>query len=93
MDDVTAINVHRFGAGLLVELIGEGADGEVAVRSFEFEWADGDRTQVRPVGGIAPEEARLIEDRLVAAGYEVDHEVDPGTRSRSRGEHSGTVSH
>lgn len=93
MDSVTAINVHRFGAGLLVELIGEGPDGEVAVRSFEFEWADGDRTLVRPVGGLAADEARLIEDRLVAAGYEVDTGPDHRLPSRGPHERSGTVSH
>lgn len=95
MDSVTAINVHRFGAGLLVELVGEEPDGEIAVRSFEFEWVDGERTQVQPVGGFAPEETRLIEDRLVAAGYEVvlDSDRDAPVSPSATRERGHTVSH
>lgn len=92
MDSVTAINVHRFGAGLLVELIGTGDDQETAVRSYEFEWIDGDRTRVQPVDGMTAEDARLIEDRLVAAGYDVVTRVERDDQSESTADHSGAVS-
>lgn len=75
METITAINLHRFGAGILVELIGSGPQGEVTVRSFEFEWIDRDRDVVRPVGGLSTDEAMMIEERLVSAGYEL--ETDP----------------
>lgn len=76
MEPVTTINLHRFRTGILVELIGSGPHGEVTVRGFEFEWVDRDRDVVRPVGGLSTDEAKIIEERLVSAGYAL--ETDPG---------------
>ena len=92
MESVTAINVHQFGAGLLVELIGEDERGEIAVRSFEFEWSNCDRSRVRPVMTMAQEDARLIENRLVAAGYEVDTEPQSDPPSPSAGSRGSALS-
>ncbi len=75
MESVTGVNVHRWDGGLLVELVGVADEGEMAVRSFEFEWVDGERDRVRPAVSLPTDRLPLIADHLTAAGYEIvtDH--------------------
>lgn len=71
MSSVTSFNLHRFGSGLLVEVIDEGA-ADCSVRSFELEFVDADAGVVRPRSPLATWEMSLIEDALHSNGFEVD---------------------
>lgn len=77
MQSVTSVNLHRFGSGLLVEVVGEGPDQEVIVRSFELELVDADNGLVRPRSPLAAGEATLFEDRLLDKGYRMVSESAP----------------
>lgn len=77
MESVTSINLHRFGDGVLVELVGTGLDGDVAVRSFEFELVDPGGNRIRPRSTLPGTTSVLIEDRVNAAGYELAPEAEP----------------
>lgn len=69
MESVTSVNLHQFGTGLLVEVVGEGANDDIIVRSFEMDLIDPDDGVVRPRTPLAAGEVSLIEDRLTADGY------------------------
>lgn len=71
MHSVTAVNVHRFGDGLLVEIVGENED-DVVVQSVELDVIDPDAGIVRPRGALGPGEAMLLEERLSSAGYRIE---------------------
>ncbi len=77
MHDITTVNLHRFGDGLLVEVVGEDQQGEVLVRSFELELVDQEAGIVRPRAPLAAGEAPMLEERLGAAGYEMVQEPTP----------------
>lgn len=78
MHSVTTVNLHRFGEGLLVEIVGEDRDGEVLVRSLELELVDRENGLVRPRSGLAAGEEPLLEEHLESAGYEII--AQPGAR-------------
>lgn len=48
IDEVDDITVNRFGQDVLVELIGTDGNGDVAVRSVEFELLDRSAREVTP---------------------------------------------
>ena len=71
MEHVSSVNIHGFPDHVLVELLGETADGEIAVRSFDLPRVDGetDRLRARPISET--EYRDMIDQRLSAAGYTV----------------------
>ena len=73
MNPVTTINVHRFASGILLEMIGHDSHGEISVRSFEFEYHDGEHSKIVPRSSLPSMEALLIEDTLAEHGYELHH--------------------
>lgn len=71
MESDTAVNLHRFGDGLLVEVVGTDPDGEVSVRSFEFEPVEPGATTVRPRSSLPSSTTMMLEEHIAAAGYEL----------------------
>lgn len=71
MHSVTSVNLHRFGSGLLVEVVGEGKNDEVIVRSFELDIIDDENRVVKPRVPLAAGEEPLLRDRLTADGYQI----------------------
>lgn len=78
MESVRTINLHQFGDGLLVEVIGEGADEEIHVRSFELDMVDPEQRAVQPRSPLPSGEDALIKKRLASQGYRM---VTNGTKS------------
>ena len=69
MESITSINLHRFGDGLLVEVVGNGPDEEISVRSFELEFVDDEAGIVRPRAPLSSADRVLILDRIMVDGY------------------------
>lgn len=74
MQSVTSVNLHRFGDGLLLEVVGEGADGEVFVHSTELDLADPEGTRVRPRSPLPAADVDRIAECVGEAGYELTAE-------------------
>lgn len=72
MESVTSVNVHRFGNGLLLEVVGNDTNGEVHVRSVELDLVDPDTKQVRPRSPLPADGGGEIAEQVSAAGYELD---------------------
>lgn len=72
MQSVMSVNLHQFGSGLLVEVIGRGNDADVVVRSYELDVVDQGKSIVRPRAPLAAGEEALISDRLTADGYQME---------------------
>lgn len=72
MQSINSINLHRFGEGLLVEVVGQGVNDDIIVRSFELDVIDPESQIVRPRSPLAAGEINMFEDALVADGYRVE---------------------
>ena len=69
MESLTSVNLHRFGDGILVEVVESDPDGDVSVRSFEFE-TDGPGGRIlRPRSTLQSAETAMIEHHVADAGY------------------------
>lgn len=75
MESITSVNLHQFGSGLLVEVVGEGVHGDIIVRSVELDLIDPEDRIVQPRTPLAAGEASLIEDRLIDDGYRMDEKT------------------
>ena len=71
MESGISLNLHRFGDGILVEVVEHDADGEISVRSFEFDAVDTEGRVLRPRSTIPSTESRMIEEYVTDAGYTV----------------------
>lgn len=69
MDSVTSVNLHHFGNGLLLEVVGNDPDGEVFVQSVELDLVDAEEERVRPRTPLPSAGGGLIEERVEEAGY------------------------
>lgn len=71
MHTISSLTVYRFDREVLVEILGTGTDGEVAVRSLEFDILDTEEDRVVPRGSIRDIDEQLIHQQLEAEGYTV----------------------
>ncbi len=74
MDTISSFNIYRFRGEVLVEIFGTGSDGEVAVRTVEFDVFDGNQLVPRAI--IRDIDDQLITKALEADGYTVCDPAD-----------------
>lgn len=79
MNLLTTVNFHRFADGVLAEVVEESRDGEVSIRSHEFDVVDGDHGILRPRSQLSSTDAMLIDECATADGYslEIEQIADP----------------
>lgn len=69
MEDVTSVNLHRFGTGLLVEILGRDQGGDISIRSYELEFVDDSTSVVHPRAPLSTMATALIDELLTEHGY------------------------
>ena len=75
MDTLTTVNLHHFGSGLLVEVIGQDDRGDISVRSYELDFAEDDSSTVVSRTPLPQVTVRYVEELLNDHGYSFDAEL------------------
>ena len=75
MELLTSVNLHRFPETVLAEVVEEGQDGEISIRSHELEIVDEEERVLRPRSKLPPTDAMLIDECADADGLTVEIEA------------------
>lgn len=71
MREVKSTTMHKFGDGLLVEIIGLDESGEISTETIELEVVDPHQGRVEPRGEIPPEYEEQVHGTLSENGYSI----------------------
>ena len=74
MAPLTSVNLHRFADSLLAEVVEETVDGEISIRSHEFEFVDDEQRVIRPRSDLSSSDAMLVDECVREDGYSIDHD-------------------
>lgn len=78
MEEITTITAHQFGEGVLVEIIGVGNQGDIAIETIEFDLINSADDIVAPREEVPSDYKEKIRAALSEEGYSLSPENNSG---------------